>query len=96
MSDAKIETMVMITGREYEALRAEVAWHVEDKNAWQDTQAAHLREVTRLTARVKELEGVLANIRSFPNFSEYYGTLMLDTLDAVLSASQPAQEAPAP
>ena len=24
MSDAKIETMVMITGREYEALRAEV------------------------------------------------------------------------
>ena len=29
-------------------LRAEVAWHVEDKNAWQDTQAAHLREVTRL------------------------------------------------
>lgn len=50
MSDAKIETMVMITGREYEALRAEVAWHVEDKNKWQDTQAAHIREVTRLTA----------------------------------------------
>ena len=35
---------------EITALRAEVAWHVEDKNKWEDTQAAHLREVTRLTA----------------------------------------------
>ena len=40
-------------------LTAEVAWHVKDKNAWQDTQTAHLREVTRLTARVEELEGAL-------------------------------------
>ena len=39
-------------------LRAEVAWHVEDKNAWQDTQAAHLREVTRLTAEVSELNSM--------------------------------------
>jgi hypothetical protein len=42
--------------KEVEALRAEVAWHVEDKNKWEDTQAAHLREVTRLTARVEVLE----------------------------------------
>lgn len=41
-------------------LRAEVAWHVADKNKWQDTQAAHLREVTRLTARVEELEATLS------------------------------------
>jgi hypothetical protein len=37
-------------------LAAEVAWHVEDKNKWQDTQAAHLQKVIRLTARVAKLE----------------------------------------
>lgn len=40
-------------------LRAEVAWHVEDKNAWQDTQAAHLREVTRLIAEVDNLKSMV-------------------------------------
>jgi hypothetical protein len=40
-------------------LRAEVAWHVEDKNAWQDTQAAHLREVTRLIAEVDSLKSMV-------------------------------------
>ena len=52
------------------ALRAEVAWHVEDKNKWQDTQAAHLREVTRLTARVKELEGALERIDRIEVYDE--------------------------
>ena len=41
------------------ALRAEVAWHVEDKNKWQDTQAAHLREVTTLRAENAKLKAAL-------------------------------------
>ena len=31
-------------------LTTEVAWHVEDKDKWQDTQAAHLAEITTLRA----------------------------------------------
>lgn len=34
-------------------LTAEVAWHVKDKNKWEDTQAAHLRKVICLRAEVK-------------------------------------------
>ena len=37
MSDAKIETMVMITGREYEALRAEVE-KLRSELRWIDEQ----------------------------------------------------------
>lgn len=79
-------------------LRAEVTWHVEDKNAWQDTQAAHLREVTRLTARVAKLEGVL---KPFADESLWSGphhefvTVKRSDCDrarAALSASQPAPQ----
>jgi hypothetical protein len=33
----------------------EVEWHKKNSDKWQDTQAAHLREVTRLTAENEKL-----------------------------------------
>jgi hypothetical protein len=39
-------------------LTAEVEWHKKNSDKWQDTQAAHLREVTRLTAEVAEYEAM--------------------------------------
>jgi hypothetical protein len=40
-------------------LTAEVEWHKQNSDKWQDTQAAHLREVTRLTAEVERLRAAL-------------------------------------
>ena len=51
MSDAKIETMVMITGREYEALRAENAAH-------NHAEVKYLVEIDELRAEVSELNQV--------------------------------------
>lgn len=45
------ETVTKIT-----ALRAEIAWHVADKAKWQDTQTAHLAEITTLRAEVERLK----------------------------------------
>ncbi len=49
----------MVDCEQCAALRAEVAWHVEDKNKWQDTQAAHLREITRFRAEVDNLKSMV-------------------------------------
>jgi hypothetical protein len=43
---------------EIKRLAAEVEWHKKNSAKWQDTQAAHLREVTRLTAEVAEYEAM--------------------------------------
>ena len=77
------EKLLRSKDAENERLRAEVAWHVEDKNKWQDTQAAHLREVTRLTARVAELEealkkakyGLDAGVKQYAN-RDFYGNVV--------------------
>jgi FtsZ-binding cell division protein ZapB len=40
-------------------LTAEVEWHKKNSDKWQDTQAAHLREVARLTAENEKLRAAL-------------------------------------
>ena len=57
--DGTAERLCSVAHAEITTLRAEVAWHVEDKNKWQDTQAAHLREITRLTAENEKLRAAL-------------------------------------
>ncbi len=40
---------------EIKRLTAEVEWHKKNSDKWQDTQAAHLREVARLTSENEKL-----------------------------------------
>jgi hypothetical protein len=64
MSDAKIETMVMITGREYEALRAEVE-RLKSVEADYDDHEREMIDLeddnARLRARAEELEDLASS-----------------------------------
>jgi len=52
-------------------LTAEVEWHKKNSDKWQDTQAAHVREVTRLTAEVERLTVEVEAAKKFGN--GFYG-----------------------
>jgi hypothetical protein len=52
--NARIETADTII-----RLTAEVEWHKKNSDKWQDTQAAHLREVARLTLEVERKDAAL-------------------------------------
>lgn len=47
-------------------LRDQLAWHVADKNKWQDVQAGHLREITAMIARV----AIAAMLEAWPSLQE--------------------------
>lgn len=70
MSDAKIDTMVMITGREYEALRAEVTRlkAVEADYDDHEREMINLEEDNaRLTAENEKLRAALWGIHAICN-----------------------------
>jgi len=76
-----IESMVTITGAEYEALRADVERLRRLGNDWLQQKADQRKEITRLTAENERLTAALETVRD-----EYGYTFPTDTNQMIAAA----------